>query len=153
MRGSRQLICGGALVATVCASALIAAPVAAPAHSAISAKPHALKLLINGKRLPITSFSGPDRYSPIKPGLLRVKARWQGSLTGTGYKVVISTIKPTVTTYRTCSTGTTCLVRKRVPIRNGEEMSWVVRVMKIKYHYVKVLSGFMVCLAANTTPS
>src|SRR6266568_9406013 len=108
------------MLAALCASVFVAAP----AQSAsVVTKPHALKLLINGKRLPITPFSGPDRYNPIKAGRLRVLAKWQGSLTGTGYKVVISTTKPAVRTYRTCSTGTSCLVLKRAAIANGAEMS------------------------------
>jgi len=118
----RQAILGFAVLAAVCASVLIAAP----AHSAgVSAKPYALKLLINGHRLPITQFGGPDRYTPVKAIKLRVVARWKSSLSGTGYKVVISTREPTVRTYRTCSTGTSCLVRKRVPILRGQEMSRV----------------------------
>jgi hypothetical protein len=47
------------LIAALCASAVL---LAAPAHSAATAQPHGLKLLINGKQLPITPFAGPDHY-------------------------------------------------------------------------------------------
>ncbi len=48
VRHSRRVICGLTLVAALGA----AVAVAAPAHSAaVSTKPHALKLLINGKQL------------------------------------------------------------------------------------------------------
>jgi len=107
---------------------------------------HALTLLINGKKLPITPFSGPDRYNPITSGKLRVKARWQTDLQGTGYKVVISTTEPAARTYRTCSVGTPCLVPKLVSIARGQEMSWTVRIMKITARQRLILSGFMVCL-------
>jgi hypothetical protein len=127
---------------------------AAPAHSAaVSTKPHAVKLLINGKRLPITPFAGPDRYNPIAASTLRVKAIWKGSLTGSGYKVQITTTEPTVRTWRTCSTGTSCLVPKQVPILNGEQMSWTVRLMISKPHFIKVVGGFMVCLARHANPA
>jgi hypothetical protein len=137
------------LVAALCASAWLVAP----ARSAAAAQPHALKLLMNGKRLPITPFGGPDYYNPITASKLRVQARWKGDLRGTGYKVVISTTEPTVHTYRTCSTGTSCLVPKLVPVQNGEQMSWIVRIMKVKPHFVKIVGGFMVCLARHAHPS
>jgi hypothetical protein len=132
------------------ASALLATS----AHSApVSAKPHALKLLINGKQLPVTSFGGPDRYNPIKSSKLSVTARWKGSLSGTGYKVQIQSTEPTVRNWRTCSTGTSCVVKQKVPLANGEQMSWTVRLLIKKPHFVKLLSGFMVCLARHTSPS
>jgi hypothetical protein len=79
MRVTRQTICGLTLVASLGASAWLATP----AGSAVSARPHGLTLLINGKKLPITPFSGPDRYNPIKATTLRVKALWKGSLAST----------------------------------------------------------------------
>lgn len=141
---------GLALLAALCAALLLAAPAES---GPVSAKPHALKLLINGKQLPITPFAGPDRYNPINASSLRVEARWLTSLTGTGYKVVISTTEPTTRTWRTCSTGTSCLVSRRVPMLKGEEMSWTVRIMKVQPHLVRVLGGFMVCLARGSHPS
>lgn len=149
VRVSRKPIYGLLLVAALFASVWLAAP----AQSASVSGPSALKLLINGKKLPITPFSGPDRYNPIKVSKLRVEARWLGSLTGTGYRVVITTTEPTTRTWRTCTTGTSCLVSQQVPILKGEEMSWTVRIMKVKPHFVKILGGFMVCLVRNATPS
>jgi hypothetical protein len=150
VRVPRQAIGGFALLATLCASVLIAAP--APA-AVTATTPHALRLLINGKQLPITPFGGPDRYNPIKATKLSVEARWKTSLTGTGYRVVITTTEPTTRTWRTCTTGTSCVVPQQVPMLKGEEMSWTVRVMKVKPHFVKILGGFMVCLARNAQPS
>jgi opacity protein-like surface antigen len=150
MRFLRMAICGFALIAALCASAVL---LATPAHSAATAQPHGLKLLINGKQLPITPFAGPDRYNPISASKLRVQAKWQGSLTGSGYKIEISTTEPTLKTWKSCSTGTSCLVAGRVPIVNGEQMSWTVRLMISKHHFVKIISGFMVCLARHTSPA
>jgi hypothetical protein len=139
-----------ALVAAVAASISIAAP----ARSApVSTKPHALKLLINGKQLPITPFGGPDRYNAVKASTLRIVARWKGALSG-GYRVVISTVDhPPIRTWRTCTTGTSCRVSQAVPILKGQEMSWVVRIVKKKPHLYTVLGGFMVCLARSAHPS
>jgi hypothetical protein len=146
VRGLRKTICGFALVATLCASAWVAAP----AHSAaVAAKPHGLTLLFNGKKLPITPFSGPDHYVPIKPVVLHVAAHWLTNLQGTGYKVVISTTEPGLHTYATCVSGTSCIVRKPVPIVHNEEMSWTVRVIKVQPHRITILSGFMVCLIGH----
>lgn len=139
---------------TLVAALGAAVAIAAPAHSAaVSTRPHALKMLINGKRLPITPFNGPDLYNPITASKVRAAAKWTGSLTGTGYKVVISTTEPTVHTWRTCSTGTSCVVKKALPIANGEEMSWTVRMMKVKPHLHVIIAGFMVCLARHSHPA
>jgi hypothetical protein len=145
VRVSRQAICGFTLVAALCGSVAIAAP----AQSAVSAQPHALRLLMNGKQLPITRFGAPDHYIPVSARKLRVEALWQGNLQGTGYRVVITTTEPTTRTWRTCTSGTSCLVPQQVPIVKGEEMSWTVRIMKVQPHFIKILSGFMVCLAGS----
>jgi hypothetical protein len=138
---------------TLVAALGAAVAVAAPAHSAaVSTKPHALKLLINGKQLRITPFNGPDYYDPIKTSTLRVAARWTGSLTGTGYKVVISTTEPSTRTWRTCSTGTSCSVSKAVPILKGQEFSWTVRILKKKGRVTTIVGCFMVCLDRGRTP-
>jgi hypothetical protein len=149
VRSFRQTTCGLTLLAALGAWVVVAAP----ASATLATKPHALKLLINGKQLPITPFAGPDRYNPIKASKLRVEARWKGSLNHTGYKVVITTTEPHARTWRTCSTGTSCLVGTRVPIQNGEEMSWTVRIMKIQPHLKQILAGFMVCLVRHATPT
>jgi hypothetical protein len=146
MRFLRLAICGFALIGALCASSVL---LATPAHSATTAKPHALKLLINGKQLPITPFTGPDHYNPITASKLRVKATWKGSLTGSGYKVQITTTWPTVHTWKTCSTGTSCVVPQSIGILNDEQMSWSVRLMISKPHFIKIVSGFMVCLARH----
>jgi hypothetical protein len=60
---------------TLLAALGAAVAVASPADSAAgSTKPHALKLLINGKQLRITPFGGPDYYNPIKASTLHVAA-------------------------------------------------------------------------------
>lgn len=79
-----------------------------------------------------------------------MQARWLGNLQGTGYKVVISTNEPTARTYRTCTTGTSCLVPKLVSIAHGQEMSWTVRIIKVQQHVTTILGGFMVCLARSS---
>ncbi len=150
MRVLRLAISSFALIATLCASAVL---LATPAHSAATSQPHALKLLINGKQLPITPFTGPDHYNSIAASKLRVQAKWQGSLTGSGYKIEISTTEPTLRTWKTCSTGTSCLVAGQVPIVNGEQMSWTVRLLISKHHFIKIISGFMVCLARHSHPA
>jgi hypothetical protein len=149
MRLTGKVSWGLALVAALCASVWLAAP----AGAKTAAAPHALKLLINGKQLPITPFAGPDHYNAVNFSKLKVVARWKGSLTGSGYKVQISTTEPTVRTWRTCSTGTSCALPKRVPILNGEQMSWIVRVEKTRHHFVKIVGGFMVCLARHAHPA
>jgi hypothetical protein len=148
VRGSRHTIFGFTLLAALGASVLLAAS----AHSAAVTKPHALKLLINGKQLRITAFGGTDYYNPIKASKLRVIAKWKGSLTG-GYKVQITTTEPHAKVWRTCSSGTSCAVRQQVPMFKGEQMSWTVRLLIKKPHFVKVVAGFMVCLARNVHPS
>jgi hypothetical protein len=149
MRIRRKTILALTLFALVCAAVFIAAP----AQSAsVSSKPRGLKLLINGKRLPITPFAGPDRYNPIHVSTMRVVAKWSGSLTGTAYRVQISTREPAERNWRTCKTGTSCAVRQLVPIRKGQEFSWVVRILKVKPLYQQV-GGFMVCLIRNAQPS
>ena len=145
MRGSRTANAALALVAALCASAWLAAP----ASSRASAQPHALMLLINGKQLPITLFNGSDHYTAITSGRLRVEARWQGDLRGSGYRVVISTTEPELKTFRTCTAGTSCLVSQLVPIVHKEEMSWTVKVIKVQTHHITVLGGFMVCLVGR----
>ena len=119
---------------TLLAALSAAFAIAVPAHSATaSTKPHALKLLINGKQLRITPFNGADHYNPIKASKVKtVATRWKGSLTGTGYQVVISTTEPSVRTWQTCKTGTSCVVPKAVPILNGQEFSWTVRILMKK---------------------
>jgi hypothetical protein len=59
----RKVICGLTLLAALSAAVWIAAP----AESAgVSTKPHALKLLINGKKLTITRFGGLTSTTPSR---------------------------------------------------------------------------------------
>src|ERR1041385_3238551 len=79
-----------------------------------AARPHNLKLLINGKRLAITPLtSSADNYVGTPAGKLRVEARWTTDARGTGYYIVISTTEPLLKEWARCSTGTSCLVSKR----------------------------------------
>jgi hypothetical protein len=108
-------------------------------------RPHNLKLLINGKRLPITRLTDTtDNYADIRAGRLRVEARWATNARGTGYHVQISTTEPQARDYARCSTGTSCLVGSRVPILVGQEMSWSVKILKTRTN--KLVAGFKVCL-------
>ena len=128
---------------------------AAAAHSATaSTKPSGLKLLINGKKLPVTKVGGPDIYNPIKVSKLRVVARWTGNITGSGYKIQIATSEPVTRTWRICTTGTSCLLRAAVPIRKGQEFSWTVYIVhKVNPHLTKIVGHVMVCLIRNAQPS
>ena len=56
-------------------------------------------------------------------------------------------------TWKTCSTGTSCAVKGQIPILNGEQMSWTVRLLISKPHFIKVVSGYMVCLARHVHPA
>jgi hypothetical protein len=108
-------------------------------------RPHDLKLLVNGKRLPITPLmGGTDKYTEIPAGRLRVEARWTTNARGTGYRVQISTTEPQARDYASCSTGTSCLVAIRVPILVGQEMSWSVKILKTRTN--KLVAGFKVCV-------
>jgi hypothetical protein len=144
----RQAIRASALVgAVLLALGWAAAPSRGEASRAL-VRPHALKLLINGRQLPITPFQGPDRYTPISTGKLRVEARWTGEARGSGYYVHVYTTEPAIRNFRTCFAGTSCLVRQSVPISAGEEMSWTVKIERLKDH--ALVSGFMVCLVGKS---
>jgi hypothetical protein len=129
--------------------------VAAPAHSAaVATKPHGLKVLINGKRLTVTLPGAQDRYNPIKTSKIRISARWQGNLAGSGYRVVIATVDhPPIRTWRTCTTGTSCSLAKAVPILKGQEQSWLVTIVKKKPHLIQIIGNVMVCLIRNAKPA
>ena len=107
-----------------------------------------MKVLINGKSMPLSKLStGVDDYKPVRPGRMRVEARWTGSATGSGYYVVLSTTEPKVKDFATCRTGTSCLVTKTVRILDGQEMSWTVRIVK-KSNLLPV-AGYQVCLVGR----
>jgi hypothetical protein len=146
VRIRRQTILGFTLFAALCASISIAAPARS---AAVSTKPRALKLLINGKQRPITLFGSQDHYTPIKAKKLRVVARWKGSLTGSGYRIQITTSDPVTRTWRLCTTGTSCSVRQQPTILKNQQYSWLVRVVRGKRPRVTIVNGFMVCLIGN----
>jgi hypothetical protein len=108
-------------------------------------RPHALKFLINGKRLPIVPIvGGPDDYAAFHARAMKVEARWATDADGTGYHVVISTAEPAEKNYATCSTGTSCRVAKAVPIGAGDEVSWNVKVVRTRDK--QPVAGYKVCL-------
>jgi len=109
-------------------------------------RPRALKLLINGKPQPATPLeSTADEYIDIPAGKLQVEAVWTGDASGTGYEVAITNSQPPVD--ERCSTGTSCRVPADVPILDGQEMSWVVKVQTTRGQ--KLVTGFKVCLAGR----
>ncbi len=109
-------------------------------------RPRGLKLLINGKQLPITPLeSDIDEYKDVPAGKLQVEAVWTGDASGTGYEVAISNSQPPVD--KRCSTGTSCRVDEKVPILAKQEMSWVVKLQTARGH--KPVTGFKVCLAGH----
>ncbi len=144
----RRTTCALALLATAFVAVAWSVAPSGAATSRALLRPHALKLLINGKTWPITQFNGLDRYTPIPAGRLRVEARWTTDARGTGYYVVISTTEPVKRNFRTCFAGTSCLVRQSVSILPGQEMSWTVKIMTVKGQ--RLVGGFMVCLDGKT---
>ena len=107
-------------------------------------RPHALKVLINGKRWALTPLNGSDTYANIRAARLRVEARWLTDARGTGYYVAISTTEPLKRVYARCFAGTSCLVANKLRIRANQEMSVVVRILKTRSN--KLVAGFKVCL-------
>jgi hypothetical protein len=103
-------------------------------------RPHALKLLVNGKNPPTTPLDGDD-YNDIPAGKLQVEARWTTDARDTGYYLTIS-IGDRV--YARCSTGTSCLVPAKVAILVDQEISWTVKLLTTRGD--KVVTGFKVCL-------
>jgi hypothetical protein len=121
------------------------APVQGEPRALGAQRPHNLKLLFNGKRLAMTSLtSSTDNYVSVPDRRLRVEARWTTDARGTGYRVVISTTEPQLRQYASCSTGTSCIVSKRVALLAGQEMSWSVTILKIRGN--NLVGGFKVCL-------
>ncbi len=107
-------------------------------------RPHALKLLINGKRWPLESLTGADNYVGIPAGKLRVEARWTSDARGTGYYVKISMGEPLARELVRCTRGTTCVVPTRVPIKVNQEVTFTVKVLKTRGD--RVVAGFRACL-------
>jgi hypothetical protein len=132
----------GALVVTI---ALAVTPSAHPFGSGGEvSRPHALKLLINGKNWPLNTLNGSDDYLPIRAGRLRVQARWRTDARGTGYYVLISSTEPVNRNYARCFTGTSCLVPRRVPISVNQEMTLTVKVLTTNRN--RLVAGFKACL-------
>jgi hypothetical protein len=92
--------------------------------------------------------NGEDTYLPIRSGKLDVEARWTKDARRSGYSVVVSTTEPVTRDYAICSTGTSCVVRKRVAILPNQEMSWTVKVVTTKGK--RLVMGVRVCLAGGS---
>jgi hypothetical protein len=103
-------------------------------------RPHALRLLVNGKIPPTTPLDGED-YSDMRAGRMNVEARWLTDARGTGYYMTIS-IGDHV--YARCSTGTSCPVPTKLKLLVKQEVSW--RIELLTTHGDKVVDGFKVCL-------
>jgi hypothetical protein len=112
---------------------------------ALPKAPDAVQLLINHRQWPIEPLdgAGPDEYLDIATGALSVQAKWKNELKGSGFLIVISTSEPADRDFARCSTGTSCEVSKRVAIKDGQEMSWNVKILTSAK---KLVSGFKVCL-------
>jgi hypothetical protein len=78
-------------------------------------------------------------------GKLDVEAQWTKDARQSGYSVVVSTTEPDARDDAIGSTGTSCVVRKRVAIAPNEEMSWTVKVVTTKGK--RLVMGVRVCLA------
>jgi hypothetical protein len=107
--------------------------------------PRGLKLLINGKRLPTTPLEGgTDDYLKIPAGKVQVEAKWTTEARGTGYYVLISAGNRD---YARCSTGTSCRVPAKAPLLDGQEVSWVAKILTTRGD--KLVTGFKVCLEGS----
>jgi hypothetical protein len=111
-----------------------------------SARPHALKMLINGKRWPLEALT-TDKYRPIKAGTLRVEARWLTNARGTGYHVAILLGDTLSRTLVRCKSGTSCVVPGGVKLPVGQEMTLQVKILKTSSN--RVVTGYKACLAAH----
>ncbi len=107
-------------------------------------RPHALKLLLNGKRWPLEALTGSDTYVGIHSGNLRVEARWQTDARGTGHFVQIGIGEPLVRELARCSRGTSCVVPKRVLILKSQELTLTVRVRTTRGN--RVVAAYKACL-------
>jgi hypothetical protein len=110
-------------------------------------RPDAFKFLINGKNLPLVPLDGVDEYLDAPVGKLQAEARWTTDTKGTGYYVVVSTTVPEKRDHAKCTTGTSCLVPTKVPIKDGQEMTWEVTVMTTRGD--KVATALRVCLVGR----
>jgi hypothetical protein len=110
-------------------------------------RPHDLQILINGKNKPLEPLNGADKYLETPAGKLQVEARWTTPAQGTGYYVVVSTAEPEKRDHAKCSTGTSCVVPKKVALLADQEMSWHVKVLTAKGD--KVATAFRVCLVGR----
>jgi hypothetical protein len=110
--------------------------------------PSGLKLLFNGRALPVVPLvGGGDNYHDFAAGKLDVEARWTGDVKPAGYYVVISMLEPSERDYAVCTSGTSCVVPVKVPLLVNQEMSWSVRMLTRKGG--KLVSGFRVCLTGR----
>jgi hypothetical protein len=135
------------VVALVAASVATFGSAITPSRGGVRAtapRPHNVKLLINGKRWHLDTLNGGDNYIDIRARKLRVEARWQTDARGTGYYVLISTSEPVSKDLARCSSGTSCLVPKRVPIAFNQEMTLTVKVLKRPSDMVA--AAFKACL-------
>ena len=110
---------------------------------AAAPRPHALKLLVNGKSPPTTPLDGED-YSDMAAGRMQAEARWVTDARGTGYYLTIS-IGDRV--YARCTTGTSCRVPAKPKLGVDQEVSWTVKLLTTQGN--KVVTGFKVCLAGS----
>jgi hypothetical protein len=107
---------------------------------AAPARPQAIKLFVNGKTPPSVPLAA-DHYSDFPAGPMQVEARWTTDASHTGYYVRISADGQV---YARCSIGTACPVSKRLPLKAGNEVSWMLELVTTQGN--KVTGGFKVCL-------
>jgi len=94
-----------------------------------TARPHNVKLFINGNRQPLLA-TGADEYKPFRARTLNVEARWTTNARGSGHYVVVTQGEPLGRTLARCTTGTSCKVRTPLPLAVGQEMTLSVKVLK-----------------------
>jgi len=108
-----------------------------------SARPHGLKLLINGKNWPLEALS-TYRYRPFSAGALRVKAQWTTDARGTGYHVVVALGETRARPLVRCKSGISCVVPNRLTLPVGREMTLQVKILKTSNN--RLLTGYKACL-------
>jgi hypothetical protein len=103
-------------------------------------RPEAIKLFVNGTTPRTVPLDG-ESYVDFPPGPLQVEAKWTTDAGGTGYYVKISDEDRE---YARCSTGTSCLVQSKIPLKAAQELELTLELRTTKGD--KVVGGFKVCL-------
>jgi len=142
----KRAIAVGVLLGTLSLALTLATTPSQSKPLSTSARPHAVRLLINGKSWPLEALT-TYRYRPFHATTLRVEARWLTNARGTGYHVVVGIGETQVRTLARCTSGTSCRVPQRLQLPVGKEMTLQVRILKTSSK--KVVTGYKACLIGS----